>query len=82
MKYPGRPGYFMPILLRRRMFEAVRERDVWKHGNINFLIRVEQIKKKRYSAKYAASGKRVLLFGVNFKSEKRQIDDWRVESFS
>jgi hypothetical protein len=40
---------------------------------------IEQIKKKRYAAKYASSGKRVFLFGVNFDSEKRQIDDWRVE---
>ena len=43
---------------------------------------IEQIKKKHYPTKYAASGKRVLLFGVNFNSEKRQIDDWRVEPFS
>jgi len=39
---------------------------------------IAQIKKKNYAAKYAASGRRVILFGVNFDSEKRQIDDWRV----
>ncbi|MCL2877669.1 MAG: PD-(D/E)XK nuclease domain-containing protein, partial [Acidobacteria bacterium] len=43
---------------------------------------IEQIRKKNYAAKYAASGKRVILFGVNFNSEKRQIDDWRAEHFS
>jgi len=40
---------------------------------------IEQIKNKRYAAKYTASGKTVILFGVNFNSEKRQIDDWRAE---
>jgi len=40
---------------------------------------IAQIKKKNYAAKYTASGKRVILFGVNFNSEKRQIDDWRAE---
>ncbi|MCL2153584.1 MAG: ATP-binding protein [Oscillospiraceae bacterium] len=40
---------------------------------------IEQIKNKRYAAKYSASGKTVILFGVNFNSEKRQIDDWRAE---
>ena len=40
---------------------------------------IAQIKKKNYASKYAASGKRVILFGVNFNSEKRQIDDWRAE---
>jgi len=40
---------------------------------------IAQIKKKRYAAKYAASGKRVILFGVNFNSETRQIDEWRAE---
>jgi hypothetical protein len=40
---------------------------------------IAQIKKKNYAAKYAASSKRVILFGVNFNSENRQIDDWKNE---
>jgi hypothetical protein len=44
-------------------------------------VAIAQIRKKNYAAKYAASGKRVILFGVNFSSEKRQIDDWRAETF-
>ena len=42
---------------------------------------IAQIKKKRYAAKYAASGRRIILFGVNFNSEKRQIDGWRAEAY-
>jgi len=42
---------------------------------------IAQIKKKNYAAKYAASGRRVILFGVNFDSEKRQINDWRIETW-
>jgi hypothetical protein len=38
---------------------------------------IAQIKKKNYAAKYAVSGKRVILFGINFNSEKRQIDGWQ-----
>ncbi|MDR1726455.1 MAG: ATP-binding protein [Acidobacteriota bacterium] len=43
---------------------------------------VAQIRKKNYAAKYAAAakqGKRVILFGVNFDSAKRQIDGWLAE---
>ena len=44
-------------------------------------VAIAQIKKKNYAAKYVASDRRVILFGINFDSKKRQIDDWRAEAF-
>jgi hypothetical protein len=40
---------------------------------------IKQIRQKNYAAKYANSGRRVLLFGVNFNSKERRIDDWLAE---
>ena len=40
---------------------------------------MKQIKKNGYAEKYRASGKRVTLLGLNFSSEKREIDGFLSE---
>jgi Predicted AAA-ATPase/PD-(D/E)XK nuclease superfamily len=37
---------------------------------------IEQIEKKKYAAKYQASGKLITGIGVNFNNDEKQIDDW------
>lgn len=41
---------------------------------------VEQIKAKGYPQKFAEADKEIILIGVNFSTEIRNIDDWKVES--
>ena len=43
---------------------------------------LEQIKKKGYVDAYLHTGKKIILVGVNFSSEKREIDEWKVEYFN
>ncbi|HBJ95350.1 MAG TPA: hypothetical protein DDZ11_02400, partial [Lentisphaeria bacterium] len=38
-----------------------------------------QIKEKNYPEKYLGGGRRILLVGVNFDSEKGQIKEYRTE---
>ena len=40
---------------------------------------IDQIKTKKYAAKYQNSGKRIIGIGVNFDNESKQIDDWLEE---
>ncbi len=42
-------------------------------------IALSQIREKEYFAKYRNSGKRIILIGANFNTEKRQLDDWKHE---
>jgi Predicted AAA-ATPase/PD-(D/E)XK nuclease superfamily len=37
---------------------------------------IDQIHKKKYAAKYQASGKNLTGIGVNFNNKEKQIDDW------
>ncbi len=39
---------------------------------------IDQIKAKQYATPYQATGKRVCLFGINFSSDQKAIDDWQV----
>ena len=41
---------------------------------------IEQIKAKKYAAKYQNSGKNIIGIGVNFDNENKQIDDWLEEN--
>ncbi|MCI0692959.1 ATP-binding protein [candidate division KSB1 bacterium] len=40
---------------------------------------IAQIKAKKYFEKYLQSGKKILLLGINFNTQERRIEDWRVE---
>ncbi|HHJ50179.1 MAG TPA: AAA family ATPase, partial [Phaeodactylibacter sp.] len=41
---------------------------------------LEQIKSKGYIDRYRHSGKKIILVGVNFSTEKREIDEFEVET--
>lgn len=40
---------------------------------------IEQIKKQGYPDRYKADGKRIILGGINFDTDKREIVDWKFE---
>ena len=40
---------------------------------------IEQIKGKKYHEKYFHTGKEINLVGINFSTEKRNIDSWKAE---
>lgn len=42
---------------------------------------IRQIRKKGYAEKYRAGGKKLLLMGVDFSTEKRNLADWKVEAY-
>ena len=42
---------------------------------------IRQIKEKKYADKYKAHGKRIILIGINFDTEKRELTDWKMEEF-
>lgn len=41
---------------------------------------IVQIKEKKYFEKHKNSGKKILLMGINFNTEQRQIVDWKMEN--
>ena len=43
---------------------------------------MQQIKAKGYADKYVATGKEIVLIGIGFDSEERNIDDYLVESLN
>jgi len=42
---------------------------------------IEQIKEKKYFEKHLASKRDIFLLGINFDTEQRRIDDWKLENF-
>ena len=40
---------------------------------------IRQIKEKKYADKYKTHGKRIILMGINFDTEKRELADWKME---
>ena len=40
---------------------------------------IEQIKEKKYHERYLRTGKEINLVGINFSTEKKNIDSWEVE---
>ena len=40
---------------------------------------LEQLKSRGYTDKYRSTGKKIILIGVNFSSEKREVDEFAVE---
>ncbi len=40
---------------------------------------IRQIREKGYADPYLQSGKRIILMGINFDTEKRNISEWKVE---
>ncbi|MCP4687527.1 MAG: hypothetical protein GY859_05715, partial [Desulfobacterales bacterium] len=47
--------------------------------NQNARTAIKQIHEKEYPEKYRQRGKDLILIGVNFESEKRNVADWKVE---
>ncbi len=43
---------------------------------------MEQIKEKKYAERFLHTGRRIYLVGINFSTEKRNIEDWEVEEAS
>ncbi len=41
-------------------------------------IALQQIKDKKYVEKYRDSGKKILLMGINFNKEQRNLEEWKV----
>ena len=41
---------------------------------------IEQIKQKKYFEKHKDSGKKILLMGINFDTEQRRIEDWKMKN--
>ncbi|MEM6318238.1 MAG: AAA family ATPase [Bacteroidota bacterium] len=42
-------------------------------------IALEQIRQKEYAAKYKSSSQELLAFGINFNSNSKSVDDWKIE---
>ncbi len=40
---------------------------------------IKQIREKGYDDKFKQSGKKIILMGINFDTEKRNVADWKVE---
>ena len=54
------------------------EFKLWSTGTAEEAL--AQIRSKGYDAPYKSSGKQVILIGVSFDEEKRNIKEWKVES--
>ncbi len=42
---------------------------------------IEQIKEKNYYLTYKNKGKEIILLGINFSTEKRNVENWKFEKF-
>lgn len=40
---------------------------------------INQIRAKNYAAPYKQSGKLLILMGINFDTEKRNITEWKID---
>ena len=45
-------------------------------------IAIAQIREKGYADRFIGIGKEIVLVGINFSTEKRNIDEWKVEKLS
>ena len=43
---------------------------------------LDQIRQKSYSAKYQTSEKQIIAMGINFSSDTKSVDDWKIEEYS
>ncbi len=43
---------------------------------------IDQILDKGYADKYRQSGKEIFLLGINFSTEKRNVSEWRLETYN
>ncbi|HHM21555.1 MAG TPA: hypothetical protein ENJ20_05980, partial [Bacteroidetes bacterium] len=41
---------------------------------------LDQLKSRGYADKYRNTGRKIILAGVNFSSEKREVDEFSVEA--
>ncbi len=40
---------------------------------------LRQIRDKNYAEKYRRSGKKIILMGINFDKEKRDLEEWKIQ---
>ncbi len=43
---------------------------------------IRQIREKGYAEKYRAGDSRIILMGINFGSEERNIKEWKIEDLN
>jgi Holliday junction resolvase-like predicted endonuclease len=41
---------------------------------------LNQIRKNGYDEKYKKAGKKLILMGINFSSEKKNVEEWKTDS--
>ncbi len=44
-------------------------------------VAIEQIKNKKYALKYDNDKRTIYLIGINFNTDKKEIDDWKQEKY-
>ena len=49
--------------------------------NRNAEAAIRQIRKKGYAERYGQSGKKIILMGIDFSTEKRNLREWKTETF-
>ena len=42
---------------------------------------IQQIRDKNYADPYRQSGKKIILMGIDFDTEKRNVGEWKTEDF-
>ncbi|MCB0835748.1 MAG: ATP-binding protein [Bacteroidetes bacterium] len=42
---------------------------------------LQQIRDKKYASRYLGSEKSIIVLGINFSSETKSVDDWKVENY-
>ncbi len=42
-------------------------------------IALQQIREKKYAEKYRQSDKKIILIGINFNKEKRNLEEWKIQ---
>jgi hypothetical protein len=75
-----------PLSAHGRMDIAVEFKDkvfvVELKCNQSAEAAIRQIHDKRYHDKYAQSGRKIYLLGINFNTKERAITDWRLEALN
>jgi Holliday junction resolvase-like predicted endonuclease len=41
---------------------------------------IKQIKNKGYAEKYGQTNKKLILMGINFSSENKNVEEWKIEN--
>ena len=66
----------MDILMQTSDFIYILELKIDQSAD----IALKQIEEKGYAQPFAADARKLFKIGVNFSTEKRRIDDWKIET--